>query len=490
MTEEKKRELRRLLEEATAAENLEIRYEHARGYIYGYELKLPLDVYRQCLQGWWMSYSIEPTWFRSNVKPHLVSEARHLHLLGFVREELEPFIEDDRIRSFSYVTEGATERSICLSVARGGNLYLDVLLEHLLKIAIVFGVEDAVSIFDRHSQPNGTQAHFQDIASIEGIQLEAEIDEFFPGVRLSTVSSQNSEHLLLKHNIHVSIFDFHSKMLDHSPSGKTLLVIDRPVFSIFHKPSFQPFEDGTRVDDLPFQLKLEGEIFTDTTVIDSFRKLFCQALSLACNSAVQVFGRGWCWAEGEHFFPGNGGVLLSHPRRPMGRAVRIGRAEIDEAIRLYEVLNEKTDLREKLQIPIDRWIRSKVPGRDVDKIIDLGIALEALYLSDIDEPTELAFRLRLHAAWYLRKNENHRKDLMKEFREIYDWRSSAVHKGKIPKKEIGTKSKKKKIPYTEEEVAAFIQRAQDLCRQSILKILEDGEFPKWNRLILGGEPDR
>lgn len=67
---------------------------------------------------------------------------------------------------------------------------------------------------------------------------------------------------------------------------------------------------------------------------------------------------------------------------------------------------------------------------------------------------------------------------------------SNVHKGKIPKKEIGTKSKKKKVPYTEEEVAAVLKRAQDLCRESILKILEDGELPDWNSLIMGGEPDR
>ena len=50
-----------------------------------------------------------------------------------------------------------------------------------------------------------------------------------------------------------------------------------------------------------------------------------------------------------------------------------------------------------------------------------------LYLSDIDKPTELSFRLRLHAAWHLGDNEEDRKTLMKEFRKIYDWRSSVVH---------------------------------------------------------------
>ena len=31
----------------------------------------------------------------------------------------------------------------------------------------------------------------------------------------------------------------------------------------------------------------------------------------------------------------------------------------------------------------------------------------------------------------------------------------------------------------------LLSRTQDLCRDSILKILEDGKFPDWNNLILG-----
>ena len=140
-----------------------------------------------------------------------------------------------------------------------------------------------------------------------------------------------------------------------------------------------------------------------------------------------------------------------------------------------------SSVRDKLEIPIDRWIKSNTYQEPIDKIIDLGIAFEALYLSDIDQTTELSFRLRLHAAWYLRENEKERKDLMKEFQEIYAWRSSVVHTGNLP-------NKKKKRPYTEEEVAAFIQNAQDRCRESIKKIIEDGEFPKWDSLILGSKP--
>ena len=136
-----------------------------------------------------------------------------------------------------------------------------------------------------------------------------------------------------------------------------------------------------------------------------------------------------------------------------------------------------------MRIPIDRWVRSKTDKDPVDKIIDLGIAFEAFYLSDIESPTELSFRLRLHAASYLGKDKENRKALMKEFQDIYSWRSLAVHTGELPTKKSG----KKRKSFTEEEVKQFIESAQDLCHQSIMKVLEDGRFPEWNDLILGGE---
>ena len=162
-------------------------------------------------------------------------------------------------------------------------------------------------------------------------------------------------------------------------------------------------------------------------------------------------------------------------------------ADIEKTECLYNrLVGLESDDREKLRIPISRWIKSKTPEEAIDKIIDLGIAFEALYLSDIDEMTELSFRLRFHAAWHLRENEKDRKALMKEFQEIYAWRSSVVHTGKLPKKKI---SKKRKRPYTGDEVAAFVRRTQDLCRESILKIIEDGGFPDWDSLILGVETE-
>ena len=488
MTEERRQELKQLLEAATTKENLKIRYVHGQGMIYGYELSFPIDKYRDYLQGRWASYSAEPSGFASSVKPHIVNEATKLKLLDFIREEWAPFIEGNHVHRASYAIEGSHVDGFRLEDIRSGGLILDACLEHLLKIVIVCGSEEAVSVFDRYSCTEGSQGYFQHVVSLEGIRVETDIP-VRRGVRLITVPDTSSGPVpawLLRHMPSVSFFL--NRESEFSARGKTLLVIDRPVFSIFHKRSQDMFDDGSPIGDLLFQFNLEGEKFTNSEAVKSFEKLFCQALSLACNSAVQSSGDGWLFPEEKFFHPGNGGVSLSRSRGQFGDATfgkptKVGVTEVDEAKYLYCILDGNADIREKLRIPIDRWRKSKTPRNPIDKIIDLGIAFEALYLSNISEPIELAFRLRLHAAWNLREDEEDRKDLMKEIQEIYAWRSSVVHTGKLP-------NKKKKTPFTPEEVNQFIEKAQDLCRESIIKIIKAKKFPDWNSLILGGEEEQ
>ena len=67
---------------------------------------------------------------------------------------------------------------------------------------------------------------------------------------------------------------------------------------------------------------------------------------------------------------------------------------------------------------------------------------------------------------------------MDEFKAIYTLRSRAVHNGELPP---NVKIRKGvSVPTSE-----FIPKAQDLCRRSIMKILEDREFSDWESLVLG-----
>ena len=353
-----------------------------------------------------------------------------------------------------------------------------MVMERLLEITLVRGIEEAVSFFDRCSRPEGTQVFYRDVAFLEGVKIETGI-ELYNGVRLIPLPSRETSETVKQYlpNITVSAFINHADSL----FGRTLLVIEYPVFSVLCKSSENVIQNGTRMDDLPFHVEVPEVKFPHRQAVGSFDKCFCQALSLVCNSAVEIVITGFLLQEENSFNKTHGPGKMFRYFDSLGNPPETGEIEIEKAKCLYEKLDGlNSNDREKLQIAIERWIMSKSERNRIDKIIDLGIAFESLYLSDIDVKTELSFRLRLHASWHLGENEEDRKALMKEFKEIYDWRSKIVHKGKLP-------NKKMKTPYTPNEVKNFIERAQDLCRQSIMKVLEEGRFPDWNSVILGGE---
>ena len=481
MTEERKQELTELLEEAMGS--LVIRHD------YGGAVSIPADLYKRYLQERWKYYGLNFLAFSSLIGLTLdvVNESTRSNLLDYIRQELALFINRgttsdlDCIRIASYFIQSDSTHGDCLYEYGGGSsLPLFMVMERLLGITLVRGIEEAVSFFCQCSRPEGTHGFFRDVGLLEGVKLETEV-EVFDGVRLVPLPSSGISREVAQH-----LFRFPIRVFDDRDSlfGKTLLVIDQSGFSMLCKPSEKAIQNGTRIADLPFHVEVNKVKFPNVTAVDSFQTLFCQALSLVCDSPVRILIGFYSFEEDKAFDlpPGSGGMHRQGHR--LGTPTDVKEADIEKARCLYQklVALDAND-REKLQIPIDRWVESKTNRSHIDKVIDLGIAFEALYLSDIDETSELSFRLRLRAAWHLGENERDRKVLMKEFSEIYNWRSKVVHTGKLP-------NRTKKTPFTPKEVNQFIERAQNLCRDSIMKILEDEQFPDWNSLLLGGEDEQ
>ena len=381
-------------------------------------------------------------------------------LLDFIREELEEFIYEDKIESASYI--------IMRNPPING-YPLENLQNKLLEIAKTKDVEAAVSAFDRCT--TDTQASFQYWALLEGIYVEKEI-QIFDGVRLVPPPDSLSE-LSEKFNFTVSEWQL-TPLLE-----KTLLVVDASVSPIFHKPNPGGYYSGST-----FRVKEDSGKFPDFNASeihnDDFYMELCQPLSLACNSAVQI-PLQWRFLEKDEIFNLIPGRTKS---TPLGRinqsesSVEVGESQIEEAKRIYDEFAEfNSDNKKKLRIVTDRWIKSKTSQEDVDRMIDLGIALESLYVPS--SSGEITFKLGVRAAWHLKEDPANRKALKKTFGEIYGWRSAAVHTGELP-------NKKKNTPFTQEEVEEFIETAQNHCRDSILKILKEGKFPDtWDDLIFG-----
>ena len=151
------------------------------------------------------------------------------------------------------------------------------------------------------------------------------------------------------------------------------------------------------------------------------------------------------------------------------RLISASEETVEFATNLYWARKNLTrETAARLNVTIDRWIRSYEDMFLVDKFIDLGIALESLYLDGIRD--ELRFRLALHAAWHLGTNSAEKERLVRDFREVYDLRSRAVHTGSVE----DTKTAR-----------GVLSRAQEYCRWAIINIISRGRFPDWNKLVLG-----
>ena len=477
MTEERKQELGQLLAEATS--NLEILFGCGGStflpllemFEYHGSTSVPVDVYRKYLQRHWTSYGVDFSsfWFPSLFMPYIVDKTIKSKLLDFIRKELAPLIDRDRFISVTYAIPSEptnTSRSLFLNISFP---YLYSILTRLLEIAIGRGIEEAVSTLDRFSYPKGVHGVFRHIVLLDGINIREPV-QITEGVRLIPlpfgVSPEELKQCL------PGLLDGNYGRLP-MPIGKALLIIDCPGFSIFYKPSRGSSSLGIPVTDHPvdappFRFEDHNVKFPDFN-LHNFCETFCQALSLAYNCPVQIVNKRWFCEEDKSFNETHDAIGMTGSLSSFGGYGTTG--DIEEAKNLYDTLCKNTDIREKLRIPIDRWIKSKAGKELNDKVIDLGIALEALYVTRKDKiERQLCYR----APRYLEENEKRWEDLEAELKTIYDYRSGVLHNRELAEEiTIGNQV----IP-----ISDLVTKMEDFCRQSILKILRDKKYPDWNTL--------
>jgi hypothetical protein len=143
--------------------------------------------------------------------------------------------------------------------------------------------------------------------------------------------------------------------------------------------------------------------------------------------------------------------------------------EFEEIERKFAALPK--NVRAQLLVSLNRLNEATRHSNPVDKALDLGIAFESLLLSDAAENQQLGLQLRLRGAWLLGTTGDERTALSKQFRDLYELRSAAAHRGAFTSKhkDIGTK----------------LAIGQNLCASAIKKIILNGGYPEWDRLLVG-----
>ena len=254
--------------------------------------------------------------------------------------------------------------------------------------------------------------------------------------------------------------------------SKTLLRRDETVAPILVNPARMTIQSGI---EQHCKTKLDSD---EVSEFDSYR--FCQALTFVGDYTVKS-AISWHYLSDEQVFDLRE-VPISMYWSPSeedryASSTLFSVSQVRNAIDLYWALSRlPQDVQDHLRIPIDRWTKSKTQQGYVDKMIDLGIALESFFLRGIRD--ELSFRLRLRAALYLEDEIEERRLLKNEFRKIYEIRSEAVHEGTVPKQV--------RVNGQTVRMREFIERSQELFKRSLLKVIENGRLPDWDNIELGG----
>ena len=147
---------------------------------------------------------------------------------------------------------------------------------------------------------------------------------------------------------------------------------------------------------------------------------------------------------------------------------KVAQADLALALEIQDTRDSRARRGEGLELALRRWVGSKGSETDSDRLIELRIALEALY--DIGESNERGFRIATYGAWHLGEDVERRKKIWGTLDKAYRDASSAAHGGR---------------PEYAAQDPALIGSAQDICRLGILKRLGDAESPEWNEEILG-----
>lgn len=226
--------------------------------------------------------------------------------------------------------------------------------------------------------------------------------------------------------------------------------------------------------EAPPPLRLPKNLETPTVYLNKRVSLepptsqLIQALSLACDESVDVINR---WISFDHELASLTGCYNQHySSRPYGDRghLRLTHDLIDRTGDLWGKLRGPASSR-TLQLAVQRWMKSKAIFDPLDRSIDVRVALEALFCPG-ERNAELSLRLALRGAWYLGNDGTERMHYFDTLRKAYQMGSRAVHAGVINEEDPA--------------VRQLLSDSRNLCRDAILKRLDEGAEPDWTALVL------
>lgn len=162
----------------------------------------------------------------------------------------------------------------------------------------------------------------------------------------------------------------------------------------------------------------------------------------------------------------------------------------DDVGYFYGALNERRVQHHKgLLQAVRRFSYAMDKHRDEDRILDVMIAAEALFLSDTGDARdkgELKYRLSLRAAFFLGSDGREREEVFRFMKLAYDARSSIAHGG--------TPDKLRDPKGVDVDLYLFTRHLERYLRRALRKAVREapgkGPLVDWEGRILAGDESR
>ena len=229
-------------------------------------------------------------------------------------------------------------------------------------------------------------------------------------------------------------------------------------------------------------------LHTGTALGNVSLNTFFLALSLVCNRRV---GLAWSWNDHSDAGAFTTGALSSLTGPVMATemlgkgsthsvdtgvtklssfdppAPNLSEEGLKRAWDLRSELQRRIDSDQRFQVSVSRWAQAASPGvLNPDRVIDLRIALEFLYLDSSEG--ELGFRLSVTGARHLGSNLVNRKPIRKTLADFYRLASRVIHGAALARSGD----------------ISLVDKATTYCRDGILKIVEERNQPDWTDVLL------
>ena len=174
---------------------------------------------------------------------------------------------------------------------------------------------------------------------------------------------------------------------------------------------------------------------------------------------------------------------LNPGRMPWFNKYDLPRNEVDEFSAFWKRFQNVTT-KGALANAARRFSYASDRDRYDDRLVDLMIAAESLFLADIKERGELKYRLSLRAAFFIESPEYSRREIFKHMKRAYDARSAVVHGLGEPGRE------QLKTPTGDPlSLPDFVKVTEDLVRIALKKAIDMADATgsraiDWDALII------